>query len=1154
MKTASTFRRIASFLDSDFYRDRYLTPDDGYDAVVEHFLNFGRFSGCNPNPLFDSQHYAAQLGKVSANEDLVSHYVFSEGGADLQTHPLFEPDYYRSLAGSFDRDFTPLEHYRKLGWREALSPHPLFDSRYYLESAGLTSGIGDALGHYLLRDIFDTAPNRLFSDAYYVADIHRRLPQGGLDAYLSGPPLVHYVKHGYKHAPQTHPLFDATLYRERWTQFLRKRNEDNLSTSNIDWLRHYFELGWRHKLSPTRFFDAEFYLQQLTNDIEVDGLSHYIEEGFKKYSPHPGIDLRHYSETGGLDCAEVPSILYLLATPEDERVSPHPFFDRRFYQSAYPDLAHACPVLHFIEHGISEDRSPNQFFSKNYVYAGSPSADFSSQSAVRHHLAHTSREKVRILVVSHAAGLTGAPGTALRVLEHFSAMDNVECFAFIGASGERLADFERVAHVHSFGQPFYKLDQSEISRSVEKMMEITQDNPIAAAIVNSAESRFIVPVLARLGIPVITLVHEAADLYSPGEFDELMCESKRVIFGSQYVLNRTKLVCAADNGPVVVRGQGLQQPHIGSQSRERAREMVLDELSLPQDTFLVLGCGTVDYRKGADYFVQAAAHALRLAPPSRPICFLWVGGSEPTEFVRFLQSSIRSERLEKEIRFIGQRKDTMPYFGAADVFLMTSRVDPFPCVSQEAMATGVPLIAFEGGGGTVEMINEGGGYAVPLGDVYAMAAKLVEFMKSEQLRTKVGRQARAIAEARWKPDDYGAYLESEVKNVAELGGRSFGKPKNWFQRDANYVLIDEWSGNLQNWEAVSLVKALQDSGVYAELLLASGRFGLSDADGLRGCGVPVRVLQPASTYFEGGKWHSSASARSQTMIDFAKRAQPCNFIFSGATPTLESIAALPDNVSTLHFVANPASRTLAEAYHLAPYLSGMLTFSPSVVERARELYPLGGLRSARVARSVPRKPQKAYGKPTKKVALRVAVLSDAVAADLLDFGTEMRRIGFSLHVIADSFASRRSMEAFCFASGLNRSQITIRASESEVRKCLVQCDCAAVMGDDPASEFFFWLCWSEGKVPVAINGSADMCKSLVLSRGGISLHGNGRVTAPGLARFLASTTNQRGCLAAGRQWHEAAQAGGSTDVAHDIAELRKGRRRILSPGPRLAAE
>ena len=495
----------------------------------------------------------------------------------------------------------------------------------------------------------------------------------------------------------------------------------------------------------------------------------------------------------------------------------------------------------------------------------------------------------------------------------------------------------------------------------------------------------------------------------------------------------------------------------------------------------------------------------------------------------------------------------MPYFAAADVFLMTSRVDPFPCVSQEAMATGIPVLAFEGGGGTVEMIADGGGHAVPLGDVYGMASKLLELLKDEPLRLKTGQKARAIAEARWRPEDYGAYLESEVEKIANVGARGFGNPKVAFIRDTRYVLIDQWSGSLQNWEAVSLVKLLQMGGCNAELVLTSGRFGISNFESLRDCGVPVRILQPSTTHFDEGRWRASPAALSQTVTDFSKRAQPCTFVFFDAAVSMDAIATFPDNVATLRYLVNPGTKGLTEAYHLAPYFTGLMATSPSVLSRLGDLYPSAAARALRLVRPLPKKPQKAQGKASRKIVLRVATLDDVTAAELLDFCTEMRRMGYSMQVIADGFASRRSMEAFCLASGLSRDEITIGESEGEIRKLLSQADCGAVMGDDPASEYFFWLCWSEGKVPVVINGSADMCKSLAISGGGLAVHGNGRVAAATLGRFLTAPAGQRDRLAASHDWNNAVPAGRKADLAEEIAGLGNNRRRLSTPDVALAA-
>jgi glycosyltransferase involved in cell wall biosynthesis len=92
------------------------------------------------------------------------------------------------------------------------------------------------------------------------------------------------------------------------------------------------------------------------------------------------------------------------------------------------------------------------------------------------------------------------------------------------------------------------------------------------------------------------------------------------------------------------------------------------------------------------------------------------------------------------------------------VFLMTSRADPFPCVCQEAMACGLPILAFEDGGGTVEMIGDQAGFAIPHFDVSSMADRLLELASDPALRSKFGQRGAAMVREKWHPGGYRDFL------------------------------------------------------------------------------------------------------------------------------------------------------------------------------------------------------------------------------------------------------------------------------------------------------------------------------------------------------------------------------------------------------------
>ena len=85
---------------------------------------------------------------------------------------------------------------------------------------------------------------------------------------------------------------------------------------------------------------------------------------------------------------------------------------------------------------------------------------------------------------------------------------------------------------------------------------------------------------------------------------------------------------------------------------------------------IVLGCGSVEIRKGVDYFVQTAQLCKQKA--LRPIKFIWVGGGYDPEndlnYSIWIQSQISLSKLEKNVFFFEPVDDLSLFFDIADVF------------------------------------------------------------------------------------------------------------------------------------------------------------------------------------------------------------------------------------------------------------------------------------------------------------------------------------------------------------------------------------------------------------------------------------------------------------------------------------------------------
>jgi glycosyltransferase involved in cell wall biosynthesis len=243
--------------------------------------------------------------------------------------------------------------------------------------------------------------------------------------------------------------------------------------------------------------------------------------------------------------------------------------------------------------------------------------------------------------------------------------------------------------------------------------------------------------MLQLSVPVLTHVHELEyffrTLASPA-LSDLLAKTRHFIACSDVVKENLIREHGIAPGKVETVHESIPVDQVRA---GRTRQQVFEELKIPGNGALIIGGGSHSWRKGADLFVQLARTLCR---QRSDVYFAWIGGIS-REIIE-IEHDVRLAGLAEKVHLTGVVSKTADYSAAADLFVLTSREDPYPLVCLEAAALGKPIVCFADGGGMPEFVEEDCGIVVPYLDITAMADCIVSLLNSPDRRTTMGAAAR----------------------------------------------------------------------------------------------------------------------------------------------------------------------------------------------------------------------------------------------------------------------------------------------------------------------------------------------------------------------------------------------------------------------------
>jgi len=319
--------------------------------------------------------------------------------------------------------------------------------------------------------------------------------------------------------------------------------------------------------------------------------------------------------------------------------------------------------------------------------------------------------RLKILFIGHDASLTGAPVLLLNLLQVLSERDDVESKVILVKGGALKSKYEELFHAEILKSIDYGNETSffrrigNYLRYQKKVIELRKASRQFDLVFSNtiANGRLLKKAFANHKI--ITYVHELSSVIQ--YFDRLGDSTFSLKLSSAFAVPSSAVSINLKNNFNIPENRLFKlsyyfpSPQL-KRTKSEARKLFLKEHGLNEATFLVVGMGVATKRKGFDIFKDVASKFIQ----DSNIRFVWIGD--------FIEDESRQELpgLPNNLILTGflphNPENLLPF----DVFLLTSREDPYPLVVLEAANVKLPSICFSKTGGITDFIDENTGWVV----------------------------------------------------------------------------------------------------------------------------------------------------------------------------------------------------------------------------------------------------------------------------------------------------------------------------------------------------------------------------------------------------------------------------------------------------------
>ncbi len=447
-------------------------------------------------------------------------------------------------------------------------------------------------------------------------------------------------------------------------------------------------------------------------------------------------------------------------------------FDSFYYLESNKDVREAKMNAeeHYYGFGEAEGRKPNPFFDPDFylrVNADVRAAGMSAFEHYRNHGHHEGRRGARrvhdrassknikpLLFVGHDGIQAGSEVVLLEVIKWFYNHTTRRIKLLLLSPGPMASKYTDFAETYVL--PGYVDNEDAFSNFISEDFEFTY--------LNTVVSGGFFTIIEDLGLKVkgevVTHIHEMQKVIEtyPKEMSNLLANTNLWLSASPRstkALTQTYKIpdSKISTVPAFINPINQINNFISFKSEAKAA------LGIAESEFVVVGCGTVYPRKGADLFVETARHLK--SKTDIAFKFVWIG--DGPDLGKILSTLTPAEH--EFISFVGNRPDANKMLACGDIFYMCSREDPFPLVVLEAAQHKIPSICFRPATGIVEFIEKDAGFTLEKINTMDAASIIFKLLNNKEIISNAGQKAYEKLYALYTSDKQATKIFESIKHL-----------------------------------------------------------------------------------------------------------------------------------------------------------------------------------------------------------------------------------------------------------------------------------------------------------------------------------------------------------------------------------------------------